>query len=167
MRQLGIALCILVFLTPHATKAKDKKNVPLAPLPAVVVNAKKIYLSNGGGSSMAYDVFYIVMKEWGKYEIVGSPEGADLIVELAYRVERDGSRVGSSTDTTNTTHINSAEKVDPQVVLTIYDAKSKTLLWSESERPRSARRKKNRDKETVNSTQRLVAELKRRVNVPQ
>ena len=167
MHRLGIALCLCVFLTPHATKAMDKKNVPGAPLPAEVVNAKKIYLSNGGGSNLAYDVFYIVMKEWGKYEIVGSPEGADLIVELAYRVERDGSRVGSSTDTTNTTHINSAEKVDPQVVLTIYDAKSKTLLWSESERPRSARRKKNRDKETVNSTQRLVAELKRRVNVPQ
>jgi hypothetical protein len=105
MRQLGIALCLCVFLTPNATKAKDKKNVPLAPLPAVVVNAKKSYLSNGGGSNMAYDVFYIVMKQWGKYEIVGSPEEADLIVELAYRVERHGSRVGSSTDTNNTTHI--------------------------------------------------------------
>jgi hypothetical protein len=90
-----------------------------------------------------------------------------LIVELAYRVERDGGRVESSTDAYNTTHINSAEKVDPQVVLTIYDAKSRTLLWSESDRPRSARRKKNREKETVNSTQRLVAELKRRINVPQ
>jgi hypothetical protein len=168
MRQLGIALFLSVFLTPHATNAKDRKNVPVAPLPAVVVNAKKVFLSNGGGSNLAYDAFYSEMKRWGKYEIVGSPEEADLIVELAYRVERGGTRVWSSTDTYNkATKIHSAEIVDPQVVVTIYDAKSQTSLWSESDHRRLARREKNREKETVNSAQRLVEDLKLRVNIPQ
>ena len=67
MRQLGIALFLSVFLTPHATNAKDKKNIPVAPLPAVVVNAKKVFLSNGGGSNLAYDAFYSEIKRWGKY----------------------------------------------------------------------------------------------------
>ena len=30
------------------------------------------------------------MKNWGKYEIVGSPENADLIIELSYEVVNDG-----------------------------------------------------------------------------
>lgn len=168
MRQFGIALFLALFLTPYATSAKDKKNVPVAPLPAVIVNAKKVFLSNGGGSNLAYDAFYSEMKTWGKYEIVGSPEEADLIVELAYRVESGGTRVWSSTNTyNNTTQVHSAQIVDPQVVLTIYDAKSKTSLWSETDHRRLARREKNREKETVNSAQRLVEDLKVRVNVPQ
>ncbi len=168
MRQFGIALFLALFLTPYATSAKDKKNVPVAPLPAVIVNAKKVFLSNGGGSNLAYDAFYSEMKTWGKYEIVGSPEEADLIVELAYRVESGGTRVWSSTNTyNNTTQVHSAQIVDPQVVLTIYDAMSKTSLWSETDHRRLARREKNREKETVNSAQRLVEDLKVRVNVPQ
>jgi hypothetical protein len=168
MRLLGIALFLSVFLTLHAAKAKDKKNVPVAPLPTVIVNAKKVFLSNGGGSNLAYDAFYAEMKNWGKYEIVGSPEEADLIVELAYRVERGGTRVWSSTNTyDNTTHVHSAQIVDPQIVLAIYDAKSKTSLWAETDHRRLARREKNREKETVNSAQRLVKDLQIRVNVPQ
>src|SRR5712691_9720853 len=80
MRKLGIAFCFCALLSLDSTPAKDKKHVPVAPLPAVVVNAKKIFLSNGGGSNLAYDAFYSKMKEWGKYEIVGSPDEADLIV---------------------------------------------------------------------------------------
>jgi hypothetical protein len=103
------------------------------------------------------------MKQWGKYEIVGSPDEADLIVELAYRVERGGTRVWSSTNTyNNTTQVHSAQIVDPQLVLTIYDAKTKTSLWSETDHRRLARRQKNREKETVNSAQRLVNDLKTR-----
>ena len=90
------------------------------------------------------------MKQWGKYEIVGSPDEADLIVELAYRVDRGGTRVWSTTNTyNNTTQVHSAEVVDPQVILTIYDAKTKTSLWSETDHRRLARREKNREKETA------------------
>jgi hypothetical protein len=148
---------------------KDKKkNVPIAPLPAVVANAKKIFLTNGGGSNLAYDAFYSKMKEWGRYEIVGSPDDADLIVELAYRVERGGTHVWSSTNTyDNTTQVHSSQIVDPQLVLTIYDAKTKISLWSETDHRRLARRQKNREKETANSAERLVDDLKARVNIPQ
>ena len=124
MRKLALYLCVLVSL--NASAAKNRKDVPPAPLPAVVTNAKKIFLSNGGGSNLAYDSFYSEMKQWGKYEIVGSPEEADLIVELAYRVERGGTRVWSSTNTYDgTTQVHSAQIVDPELTLTIFDAKTK------------------------------------------
>jgi hypothetical protein len=170
MRHLVIPLTLCaIFLSPSLSGANDqKKDIPVAPLPTVIVNARKIFLSNGGGSNLAYDAFYSKMKEWGKYQIVGSPEEADLIVELSYRVEDKGTRVWSSTNTyNNTTQVHSRQITDPQVILTIYDAKTKTSLWSETDHRRLARREKNREKETVNSAERLVDDLKTRVAVPQ
>jgi hypothetical protein len=168
MRRLSIVIILVAILLPCSSEAKDKKSVPVAPLPTIVVYAKKIFLANGGGSNLAYDAFYSAMKEWGKYQIVGSPEEADLIVELAYRVDKGGTRVWSTTNTyNNTTQVRSSEIIDPQVILTIYDAKSKNSLWSETDHRRLARREKNREKEFVNSAQRLVNDLKTRVSIPQ
>jgi hypothetical protein len=165
-RFIAVGLAAL-FLLAHAVEAKDKNKVPVAPLPRVIVNAKKIFLSNGGGSNLAYDAFYARMQEWGKYEIVGSPDEADLIVELAYRVEKGGTHVWSTTNTyDNTTQVHSSQIIDPQVVLTIYDAKTKISLWAETDHRRLARRQKNREKETINSAQRLVNDLKTRVAIP-
>jgi hypothetical protein len=146
---------------------KGRRDVPPAPLPAVIRDAKKVFLTNGGGSNLAYDAFYADMKNWGKYQIVGSPDEADLIVELAYWVEHGGTHVWSSTNTyTGATQVHSAQITDPQVVLTIYDAKSKESLWSAIDHRRLARREKNREKEIINSAQRLVDDLKLRVNSP-
>jgi hypothetical protein len=152
----------------RALGGRGRKDVPPAPLPAVVINAQRVFLTNGGGSDLGYDAFYAAMKNWGKYQIVGSPEEADLIVELAYRVEHGGTRVWSSTNTYDgTTQVHSAQIIDPQLVLTIYDAKSKNSLWSTIDHRRLARREKNREKETINSAERLVDELKTRASLTQ
>jgi hypothetical protein len=50
-------------------------------------------------------------------------------------------------------------------MLTIFDAKTKTQLWAETDHRRLARRQKNREKETMNSAQRLVEDLKTRVDI--
>jgi hypothetical protein len=108
------------------------------------------------------------MKTWGKYQIVGSPNDADLIIELAYREVDKGTRVWSSTNTyTGATRVHSSEVVDPQLVLTIYDAKTKNSLWSTIDHRKLAVREKNREKETINSAERLVEELKTRATIPQ
>jgi hypothetical protein len=167
MRNLAVLLVLgSILLAPNLSGATEKKEgVPVAPLPAVIVNAKKVFLSNGGGSSIAYDAFYSEMKEWSRYKIVGSPEESDLIVELSYRVE-DSTRVWNSTNTYYiTAQVRSKEIADPQLLLTIFDAKMKNCLWSETDHRGFAKREKNREKETVNSAQRLVDDLKTRVNV--
>jgi hypothetical protein len=145
MRNLAISLAfVTVLLLPGLAGAKQKRrDVPVAPLPAAIVNAKKIFLSNGGGNNLAYDAFYSKMKGWGKFELAGSPEEADLIVELSYRVEDEGTRVWSSTNTYNhTTQVHSTQIVDPQLILTIYDAKTKNSLWSETDHRKTARLEK-------------------------
>jgi len=160
----SLTSCFLLFLIVAQTAvAKNKKDVPLAPLPSQILAAKKVFLSNGGGNDLAYDAFYSAMKSWGKYEIVASPEEADIIAEIAYTVVHDGTRVWSSTNTYNgETQVHSAQVTDPQVILTIYDANSKNPLWSTVDHRRLARLQRNREKEIINSAERLVENLKQR-----
>jgi hypothetical protein len=107
------------------------------------------------------------MKNWGKYQVVGSPEEADLIVELSYEVVHEGTRVWSSTNTYDgTTQVHSRQIIDPQLILTIYDARTKNSLWSTIDHRRLARLEKNREKEMINSAERLVGELQSR-SIPQ
>lgn len=132
------------------------------------MTAHKIFLSNGGGSDLGYDAFYSEMKKWGRYQVVGSPEDAELIVELSYHVEDLGTRVWSSVNTyNNTTQVHSREMTDPKLMLTIYDARTKTSLWSTFDHRRLARMEKNREKEMINSAERLVEELRSRSGTPQ
>jgi len=162
------ATLILFLLLSLSSLAKSKKDIPIAPLPAAIVNAKKVFLTNGGGSSLAYDAFYSEMKQWGKYEIVGSPDDADLIVELSYHVDHNGTDVWSATNYyTGKTQVYSSENIDPQLALKIYDAKSKSALWSAIDHRQLARREKNREKEIIKSAERLVDQLKARVAIPQ
>jgi len=58
----------------------------------------------------------------------------------------------------------SRQIIDPQLILTIYDAKSKNSLWSTIDHRRLARLQKNREKEMINSAERLVEELRSRAN---
>jgi hypothetical protein len=174
MRQFAVALCFCMLIPLQSTLAKNRKDVPLAPLPAVITNAKRIFLSNGGGSNLAYDAFYAEIKQWGKCEIAGSPDEADLIIELAYQVDKRTGVASSpilkpNKDMTGIvqtgTNVHSYEVDDPQVVLTIYDAKTKTSLWSDIEHRKLVTRR-NRDKEIIKTVQRLVADLKARTSPP-
>jgi hypothetical protein len=168
MHRLALVLFLSTFVASTAYSQRTRKDIPAAPLPGAIVNAKKWFLSNRGGSNLAYDAFYSAMKTWGKYQIAGSPDDADLIVELAYRVVDRGTRVWSSTNSYNgATDVHSRAITDPQLVLTIYDAKTKNSLWSTIDHRRLARREKNREKETINSAERLVDELKTRAAIQQ
>ena len=97
MRRLAALVCLLISIS--AVGQKSRKDVPPAPLPSIIVKAQKIFLTNGGGSDLAYDEFYSEMKNWGKYQIAGSPDEAELIVELAYQVVDGGTGVWSSSNT--------------------------------------------------------------------
>jgi hypothetical protein len=76
--------------------------------------------------------------------------------------------VWSATNTyNNTTQVYSRQVVDPKLILTIYDARSKNSLWSTIDHRQLARLEKNREKETINSAERLVDELRTRSGLPQ
>ena len=156
---------MLSFLCIPAFAAK-KKVVPPAPLPSAISDAKKVFVTNAGGNQLAFDEFYAQVKQWGRYQLVGSPSEADIILELRYFVEDKGTRLSSATNTyTGQTQVFSHEIVDPQLSLNIYSAQTKDLLWSVTDHRRLARLEKNREKETVNSADRLVQDLRGRIEI--
>jgi hypothetical protein len=157
----SVLVLVLLFL-PFGAFGK-KKEIPPAPLPSQITQAKTVFLVNGGGSEVAYDAFYQEMKLWGKYSIVGSPETADLIITIQYWTEHNGSSgMPVYNSYTKQTTYYSSENIDPQLKLTIVDAKSKAELWSSIDHRKLVRMSHNRDKEIVNSATRLVDELKAR-----
>jgi hypothetical protein len=169
MKRLFYFALVVMLVVPLCASASDRhrKDVPEAPLPDSVATAKKAFLTNGGGTPLAFDEFYSQMKEWGRFELVGSPKDADVVIELRYFVDDHGPRVSSFTNTyTGQTQVVSHEIVDPQLSLNIYDAKTKDLLWSVTDHRRLARREKNREKETINSADRLVDNMKQRITPP-
>jgi hypothetical protein len=154
----------LIGLPEQALAAKSRKDVPLAPLPAKVLVAKKVFLANGGGSDLAYDALYAAIKEWARYQIVDTSTDADVVMEIRYITEDHGTRVWSTTNaSTGATDVHSRQIVDPQLVLTIFDPSSKEALWATVEHRRLARFEKNREKETINAAQKLVNNLKVRL----
>jgi hypothetical protein len=66
MRRFVVVACFLVLASTIAWGGKNRKDIPPAPLPAAIVNAQTAFLSNGGGSDLAYDAFYSGMKTLGK-----------------------------------------------------------------------------------------------------
>ena len=123
--------------------SQSRKDVPPAPLPEAIARAKSAFLTNGGGSDLAYDEFFAQIKKWGRFQVAPSPSEAEIIIQLKYFVEDKGTKVWSSTNTyTGQTQVHSRQETDPQLEIDIYDAKTKDLLWSVTNHRRLAVREK-------------------------
>ena len=75
--------------------AQQFKQVTPAPVPPLILAAKKVFIANGGGDESLFDMpqysggpdrlyneFYAAMKSWGRYELVSTPGEADLVFEI-------------------------------------------------------------------------------------
>ena len=75
-------------------RAQTPPAASLAPVPPALLNAKTVFISNAGADSglfphpfsgdpdRPYNQFYAAMQSWGRYEIVGDPSQADIVIEL-------------------------------------------------------------------------------------
>ena len=122
-------LILAVVLAQHL-RAQSTKDVPVAPVPAQITIAKKVFISNAGvdGISLAaferlgdtnrpYNQFYAAMKNWGRYEMVSAPSDADLVFEIRFSAPL--------TDAGD-----KATFYAPQLGVTILDAKTHFILWT-------------------------------------
>ena len=99
-----------------------------APIPAQILSAKRIFISNASGESvlppgtgdLAYNEFYAAMKTWGHYEIVASPADADLVFEIRFALA-----LGAP--------INNSAGGDFEFRTMILDPKTHVVLWAFSE----------------------------------
>lgn len=142
-----------------ALRAQKAKEAGSAPVPAQIVAAQKVFISNAGGESFEgvidqtvfnggpdrpYNQFYAAMKSWGRYEVVASPADADLVLEISWVLSDTGLRL----------------PVLGQLRLVIVEPKTHVTLWNFTEHVRGAILLGNRDKNFDQAMNTVVNRLK-------
>ena len=154
-------LCMVIaipFLPVSVVVAQKAKETFSAPIPAQILTAKKVFVSNAGGDEWmddethfnggperTYNQFYAAMKNWGRYELVASPADAELLIEIQFSVLSSFSR----------------PILDPQFRLVLRDPKTNAALWGFTEHVQWAVLLGNRDKNFDKALGQVVSEVQR------
>ena len=155
----------MLLICDHLCAAPKPKEVPPAPVPPLILAAKKVFISNGGGDESPFDwpqytggpdrlynEFYAAMKSWGRYDLVDSPGEADLVFEISL---------------TNLQPMRSEPlkeqnpEYDSQFHLAIRDVKTHETLWGLTEHAQTAILQGNRDKNFEQALGGILSELRR------
>jgi hypothetical protein len=156
----AVAMVVMCGMAANAaTQEAGKPAVAPAPLPSAIQTAKRVFLGNAGVDGMSitafrrsgdmnqpYNWFFVAMKNWGRYELVGSPTDADLVFEISFAAPLVG-----------------ADKLStfaPYLRLEILDAKTHFLLWTIVEPVDGAYRQATWDKNFNTGVTNLVSDLK-------
>jgi hypothetical protein len=155
----AVAFFPLAILLPTVLLAQTKP-ATAAPIPAQIPAAKKIFIANAGSDQMAeddpifsggpdraYNQFYAAMKNWGRFDIVGSPAKADLLLEIRQEVQTVslGGKAGASNI--------------PLFRLTVRDPKTNALLWAFHVHAKFGVGQANSDRNFDQTIERLVSDL--------
>ena len=168
LRWISTVVLLANCLAVASAQQAPQKASPISAS-ARLAAGKSMFLKKAGGSAIPFEVISAAVAEWGRYPLVDSPEKADLILEVVSPDESGSVSVTSSAgvasadghmqDSTTTTK----ELPASEVKLTIYDARSKLPLWSAREKAKPAMKQKAREDNLVQAAQRLMTDLRERV----
>jgi hypothetical protein len=136
----------------------------VAPVPGKIYAAKKVFVSNAGSDSglfphpfsgdpdRPYNQFFANILAMGRYEIVGDPAQADLVLEL---------QLTAPSGPQSPNKQNGASDPLPMFRLVIYDAPTHYVLWALTESVDPALVQKTHDKNFDQALVNLVEDFKR------
>lgn len=132
-----------------------------APIPAPILSAHTIFLANGGADPVSAQAFqkagqvnepyasvYTALQSWGHWQLVSSPDGADLILTARFSAPVTGYEKGMPLT------------YAPQLDLTLADGTSHTALWTLTQPVKGAFRKANWEKNYADGVAGILAQLK-------
>jgi hypothetical protein len=158
----GLRICctaLSVALASLPLLAGDKEPPPAPPpVPAQILAAKKVFIANAGfdGNAFAilqragdaeepYNQFYAAIKSSGRFEVVGAPIDADLVLEIRFSAQLSGTE--------------NIDTYQPLVTLTILDSKTRFILRTITEPVESANLAKTWGKNFDHGIVNLVRDL--------
>jgi hypothetical protein len=157
--RLGMVCTVLVLALATCLRAQGAKELASIPMPTQISAAKTVFISNAGADAHSlarfvpdedpnrlYDEFYADMKSWGRYQLVGAPADADLVLEIGLVA-----RISNCSPAT----------YDAQLRLTIFDAKTHFILWSFVEPVEIAYLEGTRERNFKRAMANLVADIKK------
>lgn len=169
-RRFSRVSAALLFLSISVAAQNDPAKVAPALSPtARLAAAKTAYLKNAGGSEIPFNVISESVEGWGRFQIVGTPEKADIIIEVTAPETGSGISVSSGTSTDPRAGLPSESTTSTRelqvtrINLIVYDARSNMALWSATEQPKGGLRHKSRQDKVVEASQKLVSKFRERV----
>ena len=173
IRHAAIILCFLPFsLIGQDTQQKPAETSKPISASSRLTAAKTAYVKRASGADVAYDAIRYAIEGWGRFAIVTKPEESDITIEVTSPGDSGGISASSTTTTTNATTgrpeqtsntTRSFSSGGGPVRLTVYDTKSKMLLFVASEQAKSAMKQKAREDNLVEAASRLVTKFRERV----
>jgi hypothetical protein len=142
-KMASVFLFAAMLLSFEQTRANEKR----AAVPSKVLSAKTIYVDNQTTDAELQHVAYLGLSKWGRYEIVDSPQKADMVLRLS------GSSVvkfvpgGDASATYDPKPVSEksagGEELAPPgcTRLRLIDPKSGTTLWLEVRKTSNAQEK--------------------------
>jgi hypothetical protein len=161
--KVSSAFCAML-VCAAAASAQVPAYTEAGPIPTALTAAKTLFVSNGGTVSQffpdtftgdanrAYSQFYAALKTTGKYDLVGDPFQADVVLYLRL-VARPCHSIS----------YNCIGVPDPQPIfyLTIYDRKTHYVLWTITQPVDSAILLKNHDRNFDAALAAVIREFER------
>jgi hypothetical protein len=155
---LGLAVVMAgPWMAARAQDGSKQAATEPGPLPAQIVNAKSVFISNTAPDGMPsdilehfgepnrpYDQLYAAMKAWGRYELAGSPADADLVMELHFTRSFATGGIGEGAE----------------LYVSILDTKTHFVLWTLVEPVEAAVRKVSWEKNIDASVRAIVDDMK-------
>jgi hypothetical protein len=129
--ELSLLILAIVLATSAATMAQQNPASAnqAAPIPAQIVSAKKVFVSNAGADltseqyfkkdgdpNLAYDHFYAALRNSSRFTLVPAPADANLVLQIRFESPIIG--------------FGSTASYAPQFQLQVFDAKTHFLLWT-------------------------------------
>jgi hypothetical protein len=154
----------IAILSASAALARQAPPPANAPVPPILLTAKKVFISNAGSDSglfphpfsgdpdRAYNQFYTAISAGDHFEVVGDPAEADLVFEL---------QLTSPSGPQSPNKQNGASDPLPMFRLIIFDRTTHYILWALTESIDPAFQQKTHDHNFDQALAALVSDLKR------
>ncbi len=133
MNHTRFCLCACIGLALFAVATTRAQPPAAGPVPAEILAAKTVFVSNGGSDSglfpepfsgdpsRPYTQLYAALKAAGDYTLVNEPSQAALVLEI---------RLTAPYGPSNANKQNGASDPLPMFRLVVYDCKSHYILWT-------------------------------------
>jgi len=124
-------------------QARDQR----AAVPSKVISARTIYVDNETNDAEIQQDTYLGITKWGRYEIAGSPQKADLVLRLTgssvVKFVPGGDPAATYDPKAVSETTAQGEELAPPgfTRLTVLDAKTGTTLWSDLRKTSNAQEK--------------------------
>ena len=155
-----------------ATQPSPAKKPVADSATARITSAKNLMVTRARGNQIPYEVISSTLEGWGRFTMVDAAEKADLLVTVATTGGDNGVRVSGSAGPSpligrpERSSSSGVEYSNAEITMTVYDAKSKRILWTAVETAKSAMKQTARENNLVEAAEKLAVRFHDRLEPP-